>query len=125
MAGEQKRKARAAWVTKALLLGYTFEWGVFSAKACYMRLPNGEWCVEDVPVSKQLTNIRQAFLRPPMAFPAVWVAAIKALELSGVYDAEIARRNVGADSGPGARLRKRGRKRSSPKGFSKSLGTGP
>lgn len=90
MAGEQKRKARALMVTKALLLGYEFRWGVFSEKACYLLQPNGQY------YTTKWTGDPAWFVRKPVAFPAAWVAAQKALELAGVIDAKTVSGNTRA-----------------------------
>ncbi len=78
MAGEQKRKARAALVTKALLLGYTF---VSCEGGCHLVMPSGrrhfEW------------KHKGGMTRGPVysVYPALWLAAKEALKLSGVPDA--------------------------------------
>ena len=75
MAGEQKRRRRAMWVTKAMLLGYTIEenWDALHNKefAYVLRAPSGFLVTHDRSYSA-------------MRFPAQWVAAKHALVLSGV-----------------------------------------
>ena len=119
MAREQKRKERAVLVTKALLLGYEFKWRVFSAKGCYMLLPNGMYYSED-----QYSTYGIDLVYRPYAFPALWVAATKALQLSGVIDAQNPSGNSGVGSSQSYRLPKRRRKRSSPKSQLESAGAG-
>ena len=72
MAGEQKRKARAALVTKALLLGYTFESA--GSAGWFLVMTNGqrhfEWKHKGGPSYT--------------VYPALWLAAREALKISGV-----------------------------------------
>ncbi len=82
MAGEQKRKARAVLITKALLLGYTIERSEWSDSLgrphfarYYLVRPDG------MPLYKPP---HAAGFRRYELFPAPWVAAKKALELAGV-----------------------------------------
>jgi len=67
MAGERKREARAALVTKAILLGYHME--VEGGDWWNLQLPNGDWLLED---------------GLPKTFKGAWRAAKEALKLSGV-----------------------------------------
>lgn len=74
MASPAEKERRQAIITKALLLGYTFHWGVMG-RGVSLRYPEGKgsctgWYIDDTIM--------------PSVFPALWVAASKALELSGV-----------------------------------------
>ncbi len=80
MAGEQKRKARAVLITKALLLGYTIErnsWvdskGRQQSNGYRLYKPNGLPVVNTQPIGPSY-----------VIFPVMWRAAKHALELAGV-----------------------------------------
>lgn len=76
MAGEQKRKDRAVMVTKALLLGFTFEEG--PSGKLVLRLPNGnlhmEWHHKG----------QNSYGPYTVQYAAQWIAAKAALEIVGV-----------------------------------------
>lgn len=86
MAGEAKRQRRAMWVTKALLLGYTigpypaayYSVGKEPNSAGYILFrPNG------LAVREDMAGVTRSLPRP-IRFAAPWVAAQRALVLSGV-----------------------------------------
>lgn len=78
MAGEQKRKARAALVTKALLLGYTFESA--GSAGWFLVMTNGQRHFE--------WKHKGGMAHGPSytVYPALWLAAREALKISGVPD---------------------------------------
>lgn len=78
MAGEQKRRRRAMWITKAMLLGYTIE-------KCTMltglgRVTRSKYRL----VSPNGLMVTYPHARTIIHFAAPWSAAKYALDLSGV-----------------------------------------
>jgi len=82
MAGEQKRKAREALLTKALLLGYTFERSEW--KDAYGRTISSGYVIKNP--NGAISRVANGYHY--QTFPSKWLAAKHVLVTLGVGDAK-------------------------------------
>jgi hypothetical protein len=103
MAGEAEYKRRQLVITKALMLGYTFHWDERGMeqrhKGVMLLLPDRKY---HTVFEHRGHGIHGHSI---VVFPALWVAATKALELSGVLHETKSQRDTGTGSGKNFRLR--------------------